>query len=253
MLLRVRTLPNRFHASIPVNANKKYGSPFGLGILAIFPNTTVNTPDASSGCNTTQITPSAVCLYRTFRSRPASVVNSSRNRQISAALMATHPRGGRIVIVGTVCCTGGSIVAGVMRDEPDMPSLSSFPARSKTPFPSGECYTQQKPMTLAFPPSTPKRRPAPALPRMTEDQFVQWCDDQTWAEWINGEVLLKSPVNIQHGELFVFLLRLLGDFVEHYDLGSVMTEPVHVRFANPRRRRSPDTCFIAAARHAIIR
>jgi Uma2 family endonuclease len=88
---------------------------------------------------------------------------------------------------------------------------------------------------------------------MTEEQFVQWCDDQTWAEWIDGEVLLMSPVNIQHGELFVFLLRLLGDFVEHHDLGSVMTEPVHVRFAKLRRRRSPDIFFIASARQSIIR
>jgi hypothetical protein len=40
-----------------------------------------------------------------------------------------------------------------------------------------------------------KDREAPAvyLPqRMTEQEFVDWCDDETWAEWIDGQVLVTS-------------------------------------------------------------
>ncbi len=88
---------------------------------------------------------------------------------------------------------------------------------------------------------------------MTEQQFVDWCDDQTWAEWIDGEVVVMSPVNIEHGRLFAFLFTLLNEFVDRQSLGQALAEPVQIRFARLRRRRSPDIIFIAAARSDIIR
>src|SRR5438128_2363456 len=34
-----------------------------------------------------------------------------------------------------------------------------------------------------------REEPAVYLPkRMTEEEFVDWCDDETWAEWIDGRV-----------------------------------------------------------------
>ena len=29
--------------------------------------------------------------------------------------------------------------------------------------------------------------------RMSEDQFVVWCDEDTRAEWVDGEVIVMSP------------------------------------------------------------
>ncbi len=55
------TMPlNTVHASMPANENTKYGTP-SLDRSAICPNTTEKMPALSSGCSTTQITPSAVC------------------------------------------------------------------------------------------------------------------------------------------------------------------------------------------------
>ena len=88
--------------------------------------------------------------------------------------------------------------------------------------------------------------------RMTEAEFVEWCDDKTCAEWVDGEVILMSPVSINHDDLFGYLFGLMNIFVQHQDLGIVLTEPVHVRFATQRRRRSPDIFFIAEARRSII-
>jgi hypothetical protein len=31
-----------------------------------------------------------------------------------------------------------------------------------------------------------RRRP---LPRMSEAEIVAWCDSDTWAEWVDGEVI----------------------------------------------------------------
>ena len=90
-----------------------------------------------------------------------------------------------------------------------------------------------------------REEPAVYLPkRMTEEEFVEWCDSDTWAEWIDGQVLVMSPVSFEHARIADFLHRLVGDFVDDRDLGAVVTEPFQIRFVRLRRRRSPDVIFI---------
>jgi Uma2 family endonuclease len=90
-----------------------------------------------------------------------------------------------------------------------------------------------------------REEPAVYLPkRMTEEEFVEWCTDETWAEWIDGQVLVMSPVSYKHAKLTSFLIQLVGAFAEEHDLGEVVSEPFQVRFARLRRRRSPDVIFI---------
>src|SRR5690242_4307408 len=83
---------------------------------------------------------------------------------------------------------------------------------------------------------------------MTEQEFVDWCSSDTWAEWVDGEVIVMSPVSISHARIKEFLARLIGTFVEEHQLGEVFTEPVQARFARLRRRRSPDILFVSTAR-----
>src|SRR5205823_5930416 len=84
--------------------------------------------------------------------------------------------------------------------------------------------------------------------RMTEQEFVDWCDAETWAEWVNGRVLFMSPVSFEHARIAEFLRRLVGDFVDDHDVGIVVSEPFQIRFADLRRRRSPDIIFISKNR-----
>src|SRR4051812_45080778 len=83
--------------------------------------------------------------------------------------------------------------------------------------------------------------------RMTEEQFVKWCTSDTWAEWVDGEVIIMSPVGFAHADLFAYLLHLIRAFVEERDLGRVLTEPFQVRLTGQRRRRSPDILFVSHA------
>ena len=83
---------------------------------------------------------------------------------------------------------------------------------------------------------------------MSEQEFVDWCTSETWAEWVDGEVIVMSPVSLQHARLFTLLLRLLSDYVEEHDLGDVLTEPYQVRLTRLRRRRSPDIIFVGKER-----
>jgi Uma2 family endonuclease len=87
---------------------------------------------------------------------------------------------------------------------------------------------------------------------MTEQQFVDWCTSDTWAEWVDGEVIVMSPVNTLHARLLSFLIELFRAFAVEHDLGEVFNEPYQVRFAKRRRRRSPDILFVSSSRLNII-
>src|SRR5688572_19726793 len=95
-------------------------------------------------------------------------------------------------------------------------------------------------------------RPIPGV-RMTEKQFVEWCTDEIRAEWVDGEVIVMAPVSDSHSELNGWLLRLVGEFVEHHNLGAVHGPEFQVRLAARRRRRCPDVMFISESRRRLIR
>jgi len=88
-------------------------------------------------------------------------------------------------------------------------------------------------------PSQPHRR-------MTEAEFVKWCTD-FWAEWVDGEVVLMSPVNLDHADIHSFLVTLMRGLADKHQAGRVWTEPFQIRLARQRRRRSPDIFFLAEA------
>jgi Uma2 family endonuclease len=90
-------------------------------------------------------------------------------------------------------------------------------------------------------------------PRLTEEEFVQWCDADTRAEWVDGEVIMMSPSNIRHAEVTKWLLILVDAFVRSRKLGKVFITDVQVRFATQKTRRLPDLLFVASDRLHIIK
>ena len=94
----------------------------------------------------------------------------------------------------------------------------------------------------------------PPLPRMTEDEFEAWAfaQEAIGAEWIDGDVIILSPVTREDDSLRNWLSHLLGIFVEERNLGEVRGPEFLVRFAKQRRRRMPDILFISAARKHLV-
>jgi Uma2 family endonuclease len=88
--------------------------------------------------------------------------------------------------------------------------------------------------------------------RMTEEEFVAWCDEDTRAEWVDGEVLMMSPANLEHCDLSDWLIILLRTFVEDRNLGRVLSE-AQVRLGAQRSRRVPDIWFLAESRRHLLR
>lgn len=88
--------------------------------------------------------------------------------------------------------------------------------------------------------------------RVSEDAFLAWVvANNVKAEWVDDEVVLMSPASREHSQLRLWLLRLLSDFVETNDLGTVLDDML-VRVQPRRRYRIPDLFFVTKARENII-
>jgi Uma2 family endonuclease len=89
---------------------------------------------------------------------------------------------------------------------------------------------------------------------MTYDEFLDWCDDDTLAEWVGGEIEMSSPASLGHQELFAFLLIVLDSWVQTYDLGVIVPAPFQMHLPPPiNRGREPDLLFVAQAHLARLR
>jgi Uma2 family endonuclease len=79
--------------------------------------------------------------------------------------------------------------------------------------------------------------------KKTYDEFLAWADEDTLAEWVDGEVVMYSPAGDQHQDICGFLGAILRAFVETHQLGVVRVAPFQMRLA--RSGREPDVVFLA--------
>jgi len=77
-------------------------------------------------------------------------------------------------------------------------------------------------------------------------EFYEWVDEDMKAEFINGEIVIHSPVMKEHNDATKGLLSLLDNFVIKHDLGYVGVEKVMVRFS--RNDYEPDLCYFTNAK-----
>lgn len=93
--------------------------------------------------------------------------------------------------------------------------------------------------------------PVPGV-TLSEAEFADWCPNELRAEWVDGRVILLSPSNVEHDELSVWLIRLVGDYVDAHDLGAIY-QNIFARFSGQRRRRVPDVMFVATDRLNLLK
>lgn len=80
---------------------------------------------------------------------------------------------------------------------------------------------------------------------MTYEAFLAWADEDTHAEWVDGEVIVFMPPVYRHQAIISFLCQLLGLFVEAGDLGVVLVAPFEMRARPGGSAREPDLLFVA--------
>ena len=82
---------------------------------------------------------------------------------------------------------------------------------------------------------------------VTYEQFLDWLDGETHAEWVEGKVIPMAPANAQHQDISGFLGALLRLQVEDQGAGMILTAPFQMRLSRIRRGRQPDVMFVAKA------
>ena len=73
------------------------------------------------------------------------------------------------------------------------------------------------------------------------EEFYEWLQDDVKAEFINGEVIMHSPVKRRHLRSSKLLANLLHNFVAIHELGEVDTEKALIVLT--RNDYEPDICF----------
>jgi Uma2 family endonuclease len=98
----------------------------------------------------------------------------------------------------------------------------------------------------------PPGYPQPPSRWMSEEDFVRWAvANRVRAEWVEGEVIVMAPANLEHADLNGWVYMLLRLYVEKRQLGRVIFD-VFTRLAVPRRQlRVPDVLYISNDRLGI--
>ncbi len=89
--------------------------------------------------------------------------------------------------------------------------------------------------------------------KMTYEEFLEWCDEDTWAEWVDGEVVVLSPASLRHQDVRGWLASVIRAFAEAHDSGIVLTAPFQMHLANLGRGREPDLLFISKERRHLLK
>ena len=105
-------------------------------------------------------------------------------------------------------------------------------------------------LSAANPAERPLRRQmldlllAPSQPaRMSYEEFLDWLDEDTLAEWVDGEVIMSSPASLRHQSISHFLAQVMGVYAEQHDLGEIILAPFQMKLAESGRE--PDLLFVA--------
>jgi Uma2 family endonuclease len=78
---------------------------------------------------------------------------------------------------------------------------------------------------------------------MTYEEFLQWADEDTLAEWVDGKVIMTTPASARHQYLATFLHHILTAYASVHDLGTVLIAPFQMKL--PHSAREPDVLFLA--------
>lgn len=78
--------------------------------------------------------------------------------------------------------------------------------------------------------------------KMTYQEFLEWADEDTLAEWVNGEVIMTSPASLLHQKLAGFLVSIMNMYVMSRNLGIVLSAPFQMKL---EQGREPDILFVS--------
>jgi Uma2 family endonuclease len=101
--------------------------------------------------------------------------------------------------------------------------------------------------------SSESARRVPPQGKVSFEEYIEWLDEDTRAEWVDGEiVLMPSPAAIEHQNVLGFLDSILRIYVEERNLGQVVFAPYVMKMAAIWRGREPDLLFVQRDRLGLL-
>lgn len=89
----------------------------------------------------------------------------------------------------------------------------------------------------------PRRKTLPELP-VSYDEFLEWADEDTRAEWVDGDIVFMSPISDAHQDIVEFFLTLLRHHVEHHEKGWVRSSTFQMKLDVIPSGREPDIVYL---------
>jgi Uma2 family endonuclease len=99
----------------------------------------------------------------------------------------------------------------------------------------------------------PQAERVPPQQKVSFEEFLDWCDEDTWAEWVDGEVIMVSPASDRHQDISSLLEVALRIYVEAHDLGRILRAPFVMRVPEVPSAREPDLLFVRRERTHLIK
>ena len=93
----------------------------------------------------------------------------------------------------------------------------------------------------------------PPTHKVSFEEYIEWLDEDTRAEWVDGEIaLMPSPATLDHQNCGGFLYKILAFYVEAKDLGHIVFAPYVMKLAAISRGREPDIIFVRKERERLL-
>lgn len=97
------------------------------------------------------------------------------------------------------------------------------------------------------------RKPLPPE-KITFEEFMSWCDEDTWAEWVDGEVAVFTPASRKHQDVKGFLYSVIREFLYYKKTGCVLNAPFLVRLPDTLcRGREPDLLYVSNEKFHLLK
>jgi Uma2 family endonuclease len=75
---------------------------------------------------------------------------------------------------------------------------------------------------------------------LTYEQFLRMKDEDTHAEWVNGEVIVLTPPKSYHQRVLRFLAYLLEEYLQRNPVGEFLFAPFELYLPRSNASREPD-------------
>lgn len=89
----------------------------------------------------------------------------------------------------------------------------------------------------------PDRKAPPEGP-VSYEEFLEWADEDVFAEWKDGEIHVITPASATHQRLVRFLSNILSAYAEHQGSGEVFIAPFQMKLEVGPSGREPDVMVV---------